>query len=854
MFSEKSLDSEEHLFRGILLPAAPFQRMEINRSNKEGLPMPKHAGFSDWFQNVTGYAPYPYQTRFATDLVLPQLVDVPTGIGKTAMAVLGWLWRRRFHEDEAVRTATPRRLVYCLPMRVLVEQTKESAEKWIDTLVEANYIATDSAPAVYTLMGGETDLDWDSYPEADAILIGTQDQLLSRALNRGYSMSRYRWPMHFALMNNDCLWIMDEVQLMGAGLPTTAQLQAFREKLGTYGPAKSIWMSATLKSDALATIDFKEQSKRFQKLSLESEDRTNQAVVTRLNAQKLLAKAQTDWREENAQRYAKELSEEVYRHHQTGTLTLVVLNRVQRAQALFMALQQNIKRSESSPDLLLIHSRFRPSERQHQRERLKQIPPQGRIIVATQAIEAGIDLSARTLFTELAPWSSLVQRFGRCNRYGEYTQSNPACIFWIDLETMMADKKGERKPNLDAARPYRPDELDWAREQLMQLSDAGPKTVSSISDPHPVPFTHVLRRKDLIDLFDTTPDLVGNDIDVSRYIRESQDTDVQVYWRNLGGERPRSDEPAPKREELCSVSIGSIKTFLKKAKSAFRWDSLDQDWIPIMDTAVWPGLTILLDVTAGGYSEALGWTGVPTDRIEALPIPDTAPNDGNDRDDLTFINRFVTLMDHSKDIAETLDTLRTVFSSLLSDAPWDDLSKAARWHDLGKAHGEFQKMLLKRLDENDPKRCQGPWAKSAHQGGRHERPHFRHELASALALLQHKESDLAAYLAAAHHGKVRLSIRSLPGERPPDYGGRFARGIWEGDPLPSVDLGNGIQTQAITLNLTYMDMGEGPHGASWLERMIRLRDHYGPFRLAWLETLVRVADWRATRKEGELHE
>lgn len=52
--------------------------------------------------------------------------------------------------------------------------------------------------------------------------------LLSRALNRGYAMSRYRWPMHFGLLNNDCLWVMDEIQLMGPGVPTACQLEAFR--------------------------------------------------------------------------------------------------------------------------------------------------------------------------------------------------------------------------------------------------------------------------------------------------------------------------------------------------------------------------------------------------------------------------------------------------------------------------------------------------------------------------------------------------------------------------------------------------------------------------------------------------
>jgi CRISPR-associated endonuclease/helicase Cas3 len=76
------------------------------------------------------------------------------------------------------------------------------------------------------LMGGE-ELEqpkraWDLSPERPCILIGTQDMLLSRALNRGYGMSRYRWPMHFALLNNDALWVLDETQLMGVGVETSA--------------------------------------------------------------------------------------------------------------------------------------------------------------------------------------------------------------------------------------------------------------------------------------------------------------------------------------------------------------------------------------------------------------------------------------------------------------------------------------------------------------------------------------------------------------------------------------------------------------------------------------------------------
>jgi hypothetical protein len=64
-----------------------------------------------------GHDPYPFQTRLATGEKLPELIDIPTGLGKTDAVVLAWLWRRRFAGQER-RDATPRRLVYCLPMRM----------------------------------------------------------------------------------------------------------------------------------------------------------------------------------------------------------------------------------------------------------------------------------------------------------------------------------------------------------------------------------------------------------------------------------------------------------------------------------------------------------------------------------------------------------------------------------------------------------------------------------------------------------------------------------------------------------------------------------------------------------------
>jgi CRISPR-associated endonuclease/helicase Cas3 len=61
--------------------------------------------FRDFFRTATDVErPCPYQERLATAAVdrFPALLDVPTGLGKTAAVVLAWLWRRRFCETGIV--------------------------------------------------------------------------------------------------------------------------------------------------------------------------------------------------------------------------------------------------------------------------------------------------------------------------------------------------------------------------------------------------------------------------------------------------------------------------------------------------------------------------------------------------------------------------------------------------------------------------------------------------------------------------------------------------------------------------------------------------------------------------------
>lgn len=758
--------------------------------------------------------PFPFQRSFAETPELPSTVRVPTGLGKTATVILGWVWRR-FYSPSQIQASTPSRLVYCLPMRTLVEQTTCSAQLWIDRL------ELETKPKVHALMGGEAAEDWDLYPEEPAILIGTQDMLLSRALNRGYSMSRYRWPLPFGLLNNDCLWVFDEVQLMDVGATTGAQLEGFRRDFEAVGPVHSIWMSATLQRNWLNTVDFP-ANRLGAHLTLSEADHIHERVRTLWSAAKPLVRA------EAAMGDTKACAAAILDAHLPGTKTLAVFNTVKRAAEVFAHLQ---KRSADTP-VKLIHSRFRPKDRQSHITAL--LNNENVIAVSTQVVEAGVDLSANVLLTELAPWASLVQRFGRCNRTGGAPAPQ---VIWFD--------PGEIDDKFREARPYEVDDLRDARNVLALCEDVSLQALETVDAKMPLRADHVIRRRDLIDLFDTTPDLAGNDIDVSRFIRSGDEHDSKVFWRNF--EHDPEEQPEPHRDELCSVPVGELKAFRKDHRDVvWRWDGLDERWSRVEENDIYAGQTYLVRADAGGYTAETGWD--PKSTVPVLPLnPSGELPDAHSRDFET--GPWLSIAEHTEDVVQKLEAI--LESIALPETLLRELREAARWHDWGKAHEQFQKAFPDRPGEwrgrtDVAKACRGYW-----RG--YEKKGFRHELASALGMLARGQSDLSVYLAAAHHGKVRMSIRSMPNEKRPQEPERlYARGVWDGDILPGVELGPGVTAPETPLSLEPMQMGRSNAGQrSWVERMLRLRDDLGPFRLAYLEVLLRAADVRASEDEAK---
>ncbi len=907
--------------------------------------------FDEFFQSVAGFGCHQWQASLAADSICAdRLIRIPTGFGKTAGVTVAWLWNRVAQQNDA----WPRRLVLCLPMRTLVEQTERAVSQWL------RKAGLDPHERVHVLMGGLSPSRWHLEPEREAVIIGTQDMLISRALNRGYGSARPRWPMEHALLNVDCLWVMDEIQLMGVGLATSAQIQGFASRDERDGmlprPRRTWWMSATLQRDWLRRAPDLACVDELPITRLAPQEKTGPLWTVAKTVRVERVPAAYD---DKAERWAALIADT---HVQAGRgLTLAIANTVKSAVALHKMLEKR-KAGGGLPagvDLQLVHSRFRGEERREWANKFlarEQCGPgKNRIIVATQVVEAGVDMSANALVTEVAPWASLVQRFGRCARYGGEGQIVVVDRRHTDESAKEIKAKDEterdkkrREADRSTVMPYELEELEAAADAIAPLSAAGPAALEEFEDgrqdllPRLYPYAplHVLTRRELRDLFDTGPDLTGADIDISRFVRDGDERDVTVWWWPIpeGGSPHRRLRPA--HDALCRVPIGDAREWLvawagktDEAESAARevgdgsksasprawvWSYLDGEWERLEERHIYPGQTILVDAGAGGYDVQVGFTGKPgkvpvvaehARGIEAVDAADASDEQDELSEGVGHSNRqYKTIATHGaevavkvKDLAKALDLHRTETQVL---------KLAGLAHDIGKAHPAFAGAIKDRngippttLLAKAPK---GRWhglRDMYNHSPLGKRPGFRHELASALALLElawrarpdhpalqggHEELldltvgrehpggedrvekaegliaelieldatvfNLVAYVVMCHHGKVRATLPMSPRdqENPGRDGNLPIRGVRDGDLLPALVLpdsqGRDFELPQVRLSLQPARLGLSPrYGPSWVERVLALRKYYGDFQLSWFETLLRVADVRASQ-------
>jgi CRISPR-associated endonuclease/helicase Cas3 len=780
--------------------------------------------FDEFFSAATGHAPYGFQERLAR-VGLPPVVQAPTGCGKTGV-VLAWLWRWLYGPEPA---ATPRRLVYALPQRSLVEQVAGEAARWLDNLDLADDVA------LHVVMGGEgaSQRQWRVDMHRPAILVGTVDSLVSKALNRGYGIGRSIYPIDFALVTNGAHWVIDEVQLCPESTTTLRQLAAFAGALGTAEPFGLTCMSATVAESLLDTVDNPAPGPAGM-LQIEQAERTGELALrlgARRTVRRLIAKHGDTC----------EVAATARGSHRPGTVTLVVMNTVRAAQAVYQHL-----RGGSVPCTLL-HSRFRGQEREQLVNKVAAPPgEQGHIVVATQVVEAGIDLNAAVLIAEAAPWPCVVQRAGRCNRTGTV---DGAVLYWATPATHYPYPE----PDVVAAIA----ELEGLEGKAVTGEDLLARQV-----PTTEPAVAVLRWPDLVGLFDTAPDLSGADLDVAPYVRDGDDLDVQLAWATWEPDpgakgAPPAGAKAPEAQWRCRVPLRELETLMKRDVAVWRLDQALGRWTRVSRRQrARPGEVVLVAAGDGGYDLEIGFDAaamVPISECPALAQemdPATGTEDCYGEDSASVAQqRWVSLEQHSIETRAQARALVDVLEPSIGNAIADVAVAAAYAHDVGKCHKIWQDALCalapsgRRAEIDDG----GPWAKSGRAGRLRfagDVP-FRHELASLLMLdgpfagllAGVDDIDLARYLVLAHHGKLRVQVREPDDAEPGVLLGLEQHSTQSVPPLLGQHGGE------LTVDLDQFALGGE---RSWTRTALALRDRYGPFVLAYLETVVRVADWRAS--------
>jgi len=417
--------------------------------------------FRAFFREVYGHEPFAWQEELVRTLhtrhlsggdsslgmeqLWPGAVDVPTGLGKTAI-IDAFVFLNALHPG-----AIGRRLFFVVDRRVVVDQAYQHAE-WLSgalagehpgpvTRLVAERIAAAGSGGgplrVERMRGGTTwPWQWLDRPDRVAVIVGTAAQIGSRLLFRGYGVSKHRRSIDAALVGTDSVIVVDEAHIAAPMLQSCSTALGIdrvhdedeqRAVQQIARPAQIVSMSATHDGDAPGWV---------QRIDPDSE--THEAVRRLRSAKRLTTLEIKPGRPGAAgatiakalAQCAKDLVDD--EHQVVG----VICNTVRRARRTFRALQEISGRPEG---VALLTGRMREYDRDRWTdlwlERFaasdgvrtdgddapRQQPTEAEgpwFLVATQTVEVGADLDLDGLVTESASLDALVQRLGRLNRRG----------------------------------------------------------------------------------------------------------------------------------------------------------------------------------------------------------------------------------------------------------------------------------------------------------------------------------------------------------------------------------------------------------------------------------------------------
>lgn len=357
--------------------------------------------YKDFYIRLTGFSPYEYQQKIAELLLGGKniILSVPTGAGKTFASIFPFLYARQYGI-----TDFPTKLIYSLPLRTLANSIYGDIKK----VLEETSICKNESSLLGLLSIQTGEYSDDPYFEKD-IIISTIDQTLSNYLCFPLALSHSQGNINAGAIVGSYL-VFDEFHLLDSNLSMATTIGMLR-RLNNL--CRFCIMTATLTDEYMQHLC--NVLENIEVVSIK--DYPNDC----LKIHSLIPAIGKNVKKTISACYSP-LDYKIILEQHTNK-TIVICNRIETAQQVFRDL---CKEKNESTKILCIHSRFFDSDRKSLEANIKEYfgkdsRQKDVILVATQIIEAGMDISCDLMFTEISPINSFLQRAGRCARFkGEY--------------------------------------------------------------------------------------------------------------------------------------------------------------------------------------------------------------------------------------------------------------------------------------------------------------------------------------------------------------------------------------------------------------------------------------------------
>ena len=397
---------------------------------------------------------YPYQLRIREALTRKKrvIVQIPTGGGKTLGALYPYFETLDRFAGNTIQTDLPLPWTcrYAVPMRVLASQFEREYQDYFARLDQRRgtdfvrrYQATLGLklPAIQT---GETPDD----PQFESPLtFCTIDQLLASFIGTPYSIGHARANINVGAVVGSYL-ILDEFHLFpleggsqGARATTLAMLQMLRD----FSPF--VLMTATFSTHLL-----QELATLLDAEIVQVDDDVELAEI-------MQGRARTIHLADAFMTPSAILDAHTAVRAGKAAASLVVCNTVARAQATYVQVRDELAQRGILDrfNVQLLHSRFTQGDRKAKSAQLEAwlgkdrwqngqfAPSDGKdvIVIGTQVVEVGLNISCDVLHSELAPANSLIQRSGRCARFAG--QQGTVIVYPIPPRETKQDDQTESK-------------------------------------------------------------------------------------------------------------------------------------------------------------------------------------------------------------------------------------------------------------------------------------------------------------------------------------------------------------------------------------------------------------------------